>query len=124
MAIITIINLIIEISQGLAVFIGGILSQIDFSISYITAIIVGMISLIISLNFKEVYIREDFEERVTIINHLKKSINILKDNKKLLNVTIFFPIIYKLCVFLMKERGQNILERREKIHYGNICKYR
>ena len=94
------INLIIEVSQGLAVFIGGILSQIDFSISYITAIIVGMISLIISLNFKEVYIREDFEERVTIINHLKKSINILKDNKKLLNITIFFPIIYTFSAII------------------------
>lgn len=88
------INLIIEISQGLAVFIGGILSQIDFSISYITAIIVGIISLTFSFNFKEVDIRDDFEERITIINHFKKSMKILKDNKKLLNIIMFFPIVY------------------------------
>lgn len=88
------INLIIEISQGLAVFIGGILSQIDFSISYITAIIIGIISLTFSFNFKEVDIRDDFEERITIINHFKKSMKILKDNKKLLNIIMFFPIVY------------------------------
>ncbi|MDY6226971.1 MFS transporter [Clostridium sp.] len=88
------INLIIEISQGLAVFIGGILSQIDFSVSYITAIIIGIISLTFSFNFKEVDIRDDFEERITIINHFKKSMKILKDNKKLLNIIMFFPIVY------------------------------
>lgn len=69
------INLIIEIAQGLAVFIGGILSQIDFSVSYITAIIVGVIALTISFNFKEVDIRNNYEDRVTIINHLKNSSN-------------------------------------------------
>ncbi|MDY4253990.1 MFS transporter [Clostridium sp.] len=88
------INLIIEISQGLAVFIGGILSQIDFSISYITAIIIGIISLTFSFNFKEVDIRDDFEERITIINHFKKSMKVLKDNRKLLNIIMFFPIVY------------------------------
>lgn len=88
------INLIIEISQGLAVFIGGILSQIDFSISYITAIIVGIISLTFSFSFKEVDIRDDFEERITIINHFKKSMKVLKDNRKLLNIIMFFPIVY------------------------------
>lgn len=67
---------------------------IDFSISYITAIIVGIISLTFSFSFKEVDIRDDFEERITIINHFKKSMKILKDNKKLLNIIMFFPIVY------------------------------
>ena len=88
------INLIIEISQGLAVFIGGLLSQINFSISYITAIVIGIFSLTISFNFIEVDIREEHEERVTLVNHFKTSINILKNNGRLLNILIFFPIIY------------------------------
>ena len=88
------INLIIEVSQGLAVFIGGLLSQINFSISYITAIIIGMFSLTISFNFIEVDIREEHEERVTLVDHFKTSINILKNNGRLLNTLIFFPIIY------------------------------
>lgn len=88
------INLIIEVSQGLAVFIGGILSQIDFSISYITAIVVGLISLIFSTRFIEVDAIEKENHSINIINHLKESINIVKNNKKLLNILMFFPLIY------------------------------
>lgn len=88
------INLIIEVSQGLAVFIGGILSQIDFSISYITAIVIGIISLIISTKFIEVDVIEKESQNINIVKHLKESINIVKNNKKLLNILMFFPLIY------------------------------
>lgn len=94
------INLIIEVSQGLAVFIGGILSEINFSISYITAIIIGIFSLIVSFNFTEVDIRESHEERITVINHFKTSINIVKENKMLLNILIFFPTIYTFSAII------------------------
>ncbi|MBE6053126.1 MAG: MFS transporter [Clostridium sartagoforme] len=94
------INLIIEISQGLAVFIGGVLSQIDFSISYITAIIIGIFSLSISFRFTEVDIREKNEERVSLISHFKISINILKGNRKLLNILLFFPLIYTFSAII------------------------
>ena len=94
------LNLIIEISQGLAVFVGGILSQIDFSISYITAIVIGIFSLTISFNFTEVDIRETHEERVTVVNHFKISINILKNNKKLLNILMYFPLIYTFSAII------------------------
>lgn len=94
------LNLIIEISQGLAVFVGGILSQIDFSISYITAIAIGVFSLTISFNFTEVDIRETHEERVTVVNHFKTSINILKNNKKLLNILMYFPLIYTFSAII------------------------
>lgn len=94
------INLIIEVSQGLAVFIGGILSQINFAISYITAIVIGIFSLSISLDFIEVDIREDNEERVKLIDHFKNSISILKDNKRLLNILVFFPTIYTFSAII------------------------
>lgn len=94
------INLIIEVSQGLAVFIGGLLSEINFSISYITAIIIGIFSWIVSFKFTEVDIREPHEERITVINHFKTSINIVKENKMLLNILIFFPIIYTFSAII------------------------
>lgn len=94
------INLIIEVSQGLAVFIGGLLSEINFSISYITAIVIGIFSLIVSFKFTEVDIREPHEERITVINHFKTSINIVKENKMLLNILIFFPIIYTFSAII------------------------
>lgn len=88
------INLIIEVSQGLAVFIGGILSQIDFSISYITAVVIGSISLVLSTRFIEVDVIRKENQSISIINHLKQSIDIVKNNKRLLNILIFFPLIY------------------------------
>lgn len=88
------INLIIEVSQGLAVFIGGILSQIDFSISYITAVVIGSISLVLSTRFIEVDVISKENQSISIINHLKQSIDIVKNNKRLLNILIFFPLIY------------------------------
>ncbi|MPM17810.1 hypothetical protein SDC9_64209 [bioreactor metagenome] len=88
------INLIIEVSQGLAVFIGGILSQIDFSISYITAVVIGLISLVLSTRFIEVDVIRKENQSINIINHLKQSIDIVKNNKRLLNILIFFPLIY------------------------------
>jgi len=94
------INLIIEVSQGLAVFIGGLLSEINFSISYITAIIIGIFSLIVSFKFTEVDIREPHEERITVINHFKTSINIVRENKMLLNILIFFPTIYTFSAII------------------------
>lgn len=88
------INLIIEISQGLAVFIGGVLSQIDFSISYITAIVIGVIALLLSTRFIEVDVIKNKNKTINIIKHLKESVNIVKNNKKLLNTLMFFPMIY------------------------------
>ncbi|MDV4149556.1 MFS transporter [Clostridium sp. AL.422] len=94
------INLIIEVSQGLAVFIGGLLSQIDFSISYITAIIIGIFSLTISFKFVEVDIREEHEQRMSLINHFKTSINLLKNSNFLFNILMFFPIIYTFSAII------------------------
>lgn len=94
------INLIIEISQGLAVFIGGILSQINFSFSYIAAIVVGILSLVASFNFIEIKIEEKYEEEITIVKHFKSSINILKNNKILLNILMFFPLIYTFSAII------------------------
>lgn len=90
------LNLIIEIAQGLAVFIGGILSEINFSISYIVAILVGLCSLGISLKFKEIGIIEKKEriDKVNIIDHFKISFKILKNNKLLLRLLIYFPLIF------------------------------
>lgn len=94
------LNLIIEVSQGLAVFIGGFLSQINFAISYALAIIIAICSLIISLNFTEVGSIDKQQHRGTVIDHFKTSINILKNNKKLLNILMFFPVVYTFSAII------------------------
>ncbi|GAB6168877.1 MFS transporter [Clostridium carnis] len=87
------LNLIIEVAQGLAVFIGGMLSEISFSISYIVAFLVGLCALAIAYNFKETSLIKKREE-INIINHFKECIDILRGNSSLLKIMLFFSTIY------------------------------
>ena len=68
----------------------GALADWNFFISYVVAIIIGICSLTISFNFTEVQVIDEYQERITVVDHFKNSISILKGNKKLLNILIFF----------------------------------
>ncbi|MGL4771940.1 MAG: MFS transporter, partial [Clostridium sp.] len=89
------LNLIIEIAQSLAVFIGGALSEKSFSISYTVAILMGIFALGISFMFKEVKII-DKKEKISIKGHFIDSLIILKENKLLRGILIYIPCI---CTF-------------------------
>lgn len=93
------LNLIIEIAQGLSVFIGGILSEKSFNLSYIVAVLVGICALGISMKFKETSLIQK-EDKVRLIVHFKECINTLKENKKLIKVLIFFPIIFTFTTII------------------------
>lgn len=85
------INLIIEIAQGLAVFIGGLLAEQNFVMSYIAAILVGLCSLGIAFNFKETPIVEKKEK---VKDHFKECLKILKENKQIVKLLMYFPWIF------------------------------
>lgn len=87
------LNLIIEVAQGLAVFMGGILAEKNFDLSYICAILVGICALGISFRFKETSLIEKVE-KVNLISHFSECINTLKNNKRLIKILIFFPAIF------------------------------
>ena len=78
----------------------GALADWNFFISYVVAIIIGISSLTISFNFTEVQVIDGYQERITVVDHFKNSISILKGNKKLLNILIFFPIIYTFSAII------------------------
>jgi MFS family permease len=87
------LNLIIEIAQGLAVFIGGLLAEKNFDLSYIVAILIGIFALGASLAFKETSLIEK-HEKVTFIGHFKECADTLRENKQLIKILIFFPSIF------------------------------
>ena len=93
------LNLIIEIAQGLSVFIGGILSEKSFNLSYIVAVLVGICALGISTKFKETSLIQK-EDKVRLIVHFKECINTLKENKKLIKILMFFPIIFTFTTII------------------------
>lgn len=86
------INLIIEIAQALAVFIGGLLSEKNFSLSYVAAVLIGLTSLVIAFNFKETTLVEKNE--VNIKRHFKLCFSILKENKDLVKLLLYFPLVF------------------------------
>lgn len=71
------INFIIEIAQSLSVFIGGLLAERDFKLSYIAAILIGICALGISFRFKEIDILNKHQS-INLIKHLKECIYIEK----------------------------------------------
>lgn len=87
------LNLIIEIAQGLAVFIGGLLAEKNFDLSYIVAILIGIFALGASLAFKETSLIEK-HEKVAFIGHFKECADTLRQNKQLIKILIFFPSIF------------------------------
>ena len=87
------LNLIIEIAQGLAVFIGGLLAEKNFDLSYIVAILIGIFALGASMAFKESSLIES-HEKITFIGHFKECADTLKGNKQLIKILIFFPLIF------------------------------
>lgn len=96
------LNLIIEISQGLSTFIGGILAEYSYVYCYITVIVISLLSLIPAFMFKEP-LKEDkdnefnnikYKERISLKNHFKICYEILKNNKEIIKVLIYFPVVF------------------------------
>lgn len=88
------LNLIIEISQGLGTFIGGILAEQSFVYCYVSVIGISLISLLPCLMFREPSIQKKKRERVSLGEHFKVCFRILKDNPKILKVLLYFPLVF------------------------------
>lgn len=90
------LNLIIEISQGLATFIGGILAEYSFVYCYITSIVIAALSLIPCFMLKEPSIKDEDKkkESISIKKHFKLSYNIIKNNKKIIKILVYFPMVF------------------------------
>jgi len=88
------LNFIIEVAQGIAVLVGGILSDYSFVYSYVLSSIISICALGISFGFKEPEIHEEAKERVTIVGHFKSCFEVMRDNKKIITIMMFFELIF------------------------------
>ncbi|MEG0309074.1 MAG: MFS transporter [Clostridium sp.] len=84
------LNFIIEVAQGIAVLVGGILSDYSFAYSYVLAAIISMCAFGVSLGFKEPDIHEEKKERVRVKGHFKECYRVMKENKSLILMMMFF----------------------------------
>lgn len=90
-----IINVLIEIAQIFAVFIGGLLSEISFKISYLAAAVISLISLVISLGFYEVE-KNKIKKQNIIKSHFKACLEIIMNEKAIMKIMIFFGILFSV----------------------------
>ncbi len=88
------LNFIIEVAQGIAVLVGGILSDYSFTYSYGLSAIISICALGISFGFKEPEFHEEAKERVTIVGHFKSCYEVMKSNKKIILIMMFFELIF------------------------------
>ena len=88
------LNFIIEVAQGIAVLVGGILSDYSFTYSYTLSAIISICALGISFGFKEPEFHEEAKERVTIVGHFKSCYEVIKSNKKIILIMMFFELIF------------------------------
>lgn len=90
------LNLIIEVSQGLSTFVGGLLAEYSYVYCYVTVIIISLLSLIPCFMFEEPLIKEENnrEETISIRKHFELCYNIIKNNKKIIKILIYFPVVF------------------------------
>lgn len=88
------LNIIMEVSQGTATFIGGILAEKSYVYCYAAVILISLISLIPCSMFKEPAIRSEKNESISLISHFKLCYKILRENKKILNILLYYPLIF------------------------------
>jgi MFS family permease len=90
------INFIIEISQALAVFLGGMLSEISFTLSYSLAAVLSLGAFSVSLCFYEVDLGKKKHESVNFSDHFKQCFETIKSNKKLVLIMLFFSLLFTI----------------------------
>ncbi len=88
------LNFIIEVAQGIAVFIGGVLSDKSFALCYIIASTISVCVFGISFMFQEPTIREGKENSINFIQHFKDCFNVIRNNRTLVSFMIYFEIIF------------------------------
>ena len=96
------LNVLIEVAQALAVFIGGLLAEVSFDLSYLIAILMAIGSLSVALQFKEPMIHET-QERSSVKDHFQQCFIMMKLNRRLL------AMLQRSSIFMLKLIFQTFL---------------
>lgn len=89
------LNMLIEISSGIAVFLGGVLAEKSYLTCYAAAAVVAVISIVPALFLTEPKIVKDTEskKKVTWKEHFKTSIRIVRENPAVWKILLYYPVV-------------------------------
>ena len=89
------LNVLIEVSQGVATVLGGILAEYSFAYCYSASFIIAVCALLPVLCMVEAPIdRREHNGKNQLVDHFKLSAAILRENRNILKVIIFFEGIF------------------------------
>lgn len=89
------LNVLIEVAQAMAVFVGGLLAEYSFELSYSVALLIAVTALLTALQFEEPQVQVQPQQNVVSVTaHLKKCFRILKENKSLTALLLYFPLVF------------------------------
>ncbi len=111
------LNFIIEVAQGLSSFVGGILAEVSFALTYGLEMGKNGLSLLVASSFKEPNYRET-EKRLSVKEHFSTSIRIIKENKGVRKLLLFYPVIFSfqtLAIFYGQQHFSNMGMRKPLI---------
>lgn len=95
------LNVIIEVSQGISTFIGGILSEYSYAFCYLTAIFIAIISFVFALFFNEPNINSDNNKSsINFGKHFLMCKKTLKENKKIRKILLYYPVVFSFYTVL------------------------
>lgn len=93
------INFIIEVMQGFGAFVGAFLAETSFVLSYVVAMSLGIIALIVALGFEEPK-NENLNKKINIKAHFKETYRAIMENKRLVFLLIFYPTVFAFSTIL------------------------
>lgn len=98
------LNVIIEVSQGIATVLGGILAEYSFAYCYGASFVIAVCALLPVLLMTEApfmqEVKHDMQVIKMLINHFQTSFGILKANPEIMKVIIYFEGIFTVQTML------------------------
>lgn len=92
------LNVVIEISQGIATVLGGILAEYSYFSCYSACLAIGVLALLPVSFMTEIPCGSSGKEtggvRELVVQHFKNSFKILKSDIRILNIIVYYSVIF------------------------------
>lgn len=106
------LNFIVEVSQGISVFAGGMLSEYSFVLCYLVGMFLETFSLFICFFMKEPErAQTQTEEKISVRGHFATTYRLLKGNREVLHILFFYSVLFAFYTSIFFYSQQFYYER-------------
>ncbi|MDK2808568.1 MAG: hypothetical protein PWP24_1304 [Clostridiales bacterium] len=87
------LNFIIEVSQGASSFVGGVLSDISFTLTYICQIVNDLLAFFCGTFFEEPLVHEK-QDTISLKKHAQGAYQILRQQSNVRAILCYYPVVF------------------------------